>query len=339
MPSEEKFLCKNWLDLVRRTRSIADSQVAKSACSADDEAMVELPPGYESIFQTRHRKECFESRLVLASAGVSAEAHQDDGWWMLVVRSDDAATARTELDAYQRENSDSLPRRRIAIPIYGGAATGAGVYAAVILLVALFSETSAYGVPWRSVGRMQAGLVMDGQWWRVVTALTLHLDAGHILSNLVFGLVFGVLAGRVLGGGVAWLVIVIAGALGNFANAIVQPSDHSSIGASTAVFAALGLLVAHALRPRSHVQDKLFKRWSPLIAGALLLAFIGVGGERTDVTAHVTGFLGGMLVGWIGCRLPGRWLASRKVQISAGVAAIGLVTAAWIVGLIVWQST
>lgn len=297
--------------------------------------MVDLPPGYESILQTRHRKECFESRLVLAAAGVAADAYQQDGWWLLIVQSDDVATAKTELDTYRSENSAASSRRPPAIPVYRGAATAAVVYAAVILLFALFSETSAYDVAWQSTGRMQAGLVMDGQWWRVITALTLHIDSAHILSNLVFGLVFGLMAGRVLGGGVAWLVIVIAGAGGNYANAIVQSPDHSSIGASTAVFAALGVLVAHALRPRASASQNSFQRWSPLIAGGLLLALIGVGGERTDVMAHVTGFLGGVAVGWIGCRLPDRWLANPTVQISAGIATIGLLAGAWTVGLMV----
>jgi membrane associated rhomboid family serine protease len=81
------------------------------------------------------------------------------------------------------------------------------------------------------------------------------------------------------------------------------------------------------------IQDKPVRRWSPLIGGVLLLAFTGVGGERTDVAAHLTGFLAGMLIGWVGCRLPDHWLASRRVQKSAGIATIAMIAAAWIVGL------
>ena len=163
--------------------------------------------------------------------------------------------------------------------------------------------------------------------------MTLHVDVGHLLSNVAFGALFGSLVGRILGGGVAWLVIVSAGAIGNLINAMVQDSAHSSIGASTAVFAALGVLVSHALRPRSAVHQKAFRRWSPLIGGVLLFATMGVGDERTDVTAHMTGFLSGMLIGWAVCRLPSPVLASRVVQGLSGILAVALVLVAWTVGI------
>lgn len=125
-------------------------------------------------------------------------------------------------------------------------------------------------------------------------------------------------------------------ALGNYINAWVQPATHSSIGASTAVFAALGVLVSHSLH---HWGDddrhKRLKRWSPLIGGVVLLGLTGVGGERTDVAAHVTGFVAGMLMGWVGCRLPDRWLASTVVQQLAGVTAVVIVTTAWVVAVAV----
>ncbi len=297
--------------------------------------MYEPPPGYETVFKTRQRDECLKSRLVLDAASISAEAGYRDGWWLLVVNSEDLAVAAAELDAYRQENPDRSTQRSTTVPVYGGAAASVTVYAGIIILIFILTAQSAFGLEWLTAGRMQAGQVTAGETWRIVTALTLHLDAGHILSNLVFGAVFGFLAGQVLGGGVAWLTIVVAGALGNFMNAMVQSPTHSSIGASTAVFAALGVIVAHALRPWSSVQERPLRRWSPLVGGVLLLAFTGVGGERTDVVAHLTGFLAGLLIGWVGCGLPDHWLASGAVQKSAGLASVAIVALAWIVGLVV----
>jgi cytochrome c biogenesis protein CcdA len=99
------------------------------------------------------------------------------------------------------------------------------------------------------------------------------------------------------------------------------------------VFAALGILVSHSLHHWRDDRRRRLKRWSPLICGVVLLAFTGVGGERTDVAAHVTGFLAGMLMGFLGCRLPDRWLANAAVQKWSGLAAIALVAAAWIVAI------
>jgi membrane associated rhomboid family serine protease len=296
--------------------------------------MYQPPPGYEIVLRTRSPEEDRESRLVLDAAGVPAKSHHQEGWWLLVVRRDDLTSATAELNAYRQENLEPSYHRDAPAPVFAGAKTAVIAYAGVLIVIAIFSAQSTLGLQWLSAGRMQAGRVMAGEWWRTVTALTLHVDGVHLVANLVFGALFGILAGQVLGGGVAWLAIVVAGALGNLINAMVRAPDHASIGASTAVFAALGLLVAHALRPRKAVPEKLLRRWSPMIGGLVLLAYTGLGGDRTDVVAHLAGFVAGLLTGWVGCSLPTPWLAHRKVQLLAGFAAIASVCCAWIVGLI-----
>ena len=40
------------------------------------------------------------------------------------------------------------------------------------------------------LGQAQAQLLLEGQWWRAATALTLHADAGHVLGNCLFGALF-----------------------------------------------------------------------------------------------------------------------------------------------------
>ncbi|TWU40901.1 Rhomboid family protein [Novipirellula artificiosorum] len=275
-----------------------------------------------------------ESRLVLDSAGIPARTFHQDGHWQIAVRAEDYDRVVAELQAYRQEEmadrSPSLGR----IPLFSGSLLGLLGYSLGIVSVFILADVSAYGIDWSAVGEMRAGDVVAGQWWRTLTALTLHVDGVHLGSNLVFGCVFGLLAGRILGGGVAWLTIVVAGALGNLINAFVRDADHVSIGASTAVFAALGIMVAHALRPRTLLREKAMKRWSPLVGGVLMLAMLGTGGERTDVMAHVSGFVAGVMIGWIGCRLPDRYLARDDVQFAAGFAAFGIIAVAWIFAVI-----
>ncbi|MGI9473311.1 MAG: rhomboid family intramembrane serine protease, partial [Rubripirellula sp.] len=291
------------------------------------------PQGFRTVFQSDHQQRCLESRLVLESVGIRSEAVRYEGQWMLIVSDADVEQSTEELASYGQERTDHADRDARPTPIYGGAVTGVVIYAGLMMLVAVLMGTSALGYDWFSAGRMQAGLVVQGQWWRTITALTLHLDIGHLSSNLVFGIVFGLLAGRVLGGGVAWLVILLAGSLGNLMNALVQVAEHTSIGASTSVFAALGVLVSHALRPSRSAHERPLKRWSPLIGGLLLLAFTGVGGERTDVTAHVTGFVAGLALGWAAASMPSEWLGSRRLQQISGIVAIALVVMAWTLAL------
>ncbi|QDS94362.1 Rhomboid family protein [Roseimaritima multifibrata] len=291
--------------------------------------MANLPLEDEVVFRAPSRETCFESRLVLEAVGIPSDMRPQAGSWVLVVPSQYVPAAFAELHAYQQDHPAETTRPASKVQTYSGAIAGIVLYAATILSVALLANLSAYGWDWNSIGVMRAGEVTSGEWWRTITALTLHADSRHLASNLLFGGLFGLMAGRIFGGGVAWLCITLGGALGNAMNAFAQSADHASIGASTAVFAALGMMVAHALRPRSFERGNRMKRWSPLIAGVLLLSFIGVGDERTDVLAHVTGFIAGLGIGWGASRLPARWLSNEFVQTGCGVAAIGLVIVAW----------
>ncbi len=295
--------------------------------------MYEPPAGHQVACETGYRGEATELRFVLESLGIKSKIKQFRGGWLILVPSGEAIRAVEEIASYQRESAEQSSERPVVIPTYGGTLFGVSVYAGVLMLVAVLMGRSAFGFDWWTAGQMQAGLVMEGQWWRTVTALTLHLNPGHIGSNLVFGCVFGLMAGRVLGGGVAWLVIVFSGALGNFVNALLQSAEHTSIGASTAVFSALGVLVSHALQSRSGPREKFLKRWSPLIGGLVIFGFTGIGGENTDVTAHATGLLAGLVLGWVGAALPPDWLSSRRIQQVCGAVALMFVATAWAVGL------
>jgi rhomboid protease GluP len=298
-----------------------------------------FPAGTAVIYRTRYRNRCRERRLVLEALGIPAEEAFVEGWWLIAVAERDHAKALAELEAFSRE-SVSPPRPPVVrVPVISGGRLGLLCYVCVMLGVAVLANSWALGYDWYEAGAMLAGPVRDGEWWRTVTALTLHGDAGHLTANLIFGAVFGLLAGQALGGGLAWAGTLLAGALGNGLNALIQPPSHASIGASTAVFAALAMVVAHSMRYWSLMSSGWFRRWSPLIGGVLLLAYTGTGGERTDVVAHVTGFLAGLLIGGLGSLLPESRLKNRRLQVSAGVLAGIVVTLCWVFALHAWAST
>ncbi len=144
------------------------------------------------------------------------------------------------------------------------------------------------------------GLVAGREWWRPFTALFLHADPGHLLGNVAIGGIFCVIVARSLGAGLGWLLILLAGTLGNALNAWLRfPDSFASIGASTATFAALGILVGdaggNAWRFRS--ARGLWAVFIPVIAGFILLGWYGSGGENTDVAGHFWGWLAGVTLG------------------------------------------
>jgi membrane associated rhomboid family serine protease len=286
------------------------------------------------VLRSRYREACLEARLVLDAAGIESELLYADGWWLLLVDEMDLPRCAEELEAYHRENRSRPRRRIIKVPVLSSGRVGLLAYAAVLLAVSVMANGWAFGFDWFDAGAMQAARVTDGEWWRTVTALTLHGDAGHLTANLVFGTVFGLLAAQALGSGVAWCGILAAGALGNALNAVIQQPGHSSIGASTAVFAALAIVVAHSMRYWTLLAGGALRRWSPLVGGVLLLAYTGTGGERTDVAAHLTGFIAGLAIGWVGSLMPPEQLRRMRVQSTAAISAMGLLMLAWGLALV-----
>ena len=256
----------------------------------------------------------------------------DDGWveerdWGLFIRRGNATVALDQLECYRVEN---LPARIRIPPIITFDSGWAGVlgYLCVLWALPALEAWSFFGLDWRAAGRMDAALVRDGEWWRVITALTLHGDLAHILGNSLFGAVFGLMAGRYLGSGLCWLLVLLAGAAGNGVNAWLRPDGFASLGASTATFACVGMTAAFVWR-RGYFRGRGWRRgFAPIAAGLALLAFTGMGGANTDVLAHVAGFACGLGVGAAIAPFDIRRLGYSG-QVLAGAVAAVLIVAAW----------
>lgn len=146
------------------------------------------------------------------------------------------------------------------------------------------------------------GLIGHGDWWRPFTALFLHADAPHLIGNLLSGLFFGTLVARSIGPWRGWALILACGTLGNLITSLVTwPESFTSIGASTAVFGALGILsgLGFSFMLRVHMKLPWAKTAAPVLAGVILLGWLGGGSEtgNTDVLGHVFGFGSGLTAG------------------------------------------
>jgi membrane associated rhomboid family serine protease len=141
-----------------------------------------------------------------------------------------------------------------------------------------------------------AGHILAGQLFRCVTALLLHTDTLHLLTN-VFGIViFGTAVASYCGWGVGWLMILLAGAAGNLMTAGWYGQAHLSIGSSTAVFAAVALSAVLMSRIFSKRYERSWRSWMPVVGAMALVGMMGVA-PHTDFAAHLLGFVSGFLFG------------------------------------------
>jgi rhomboid protease GluP len=306
--------------------------VESGAGGGEDTAVDARPLSDETVFRAHSRHACAEVALVLEAVGLRPVVHELDGAWVIVVAAHDAPQARGEIAAWLAENRPrpEQPDR----PASGQARAGVAAYVAIVVLVALAVGNYAFDRDWLEAGRIHGAAMLGGEWWRALTALTLHADLEHLAANVFFGGVFGWFAGRYLGSGVAWLLILLAGACGNVVNVLVLGAGHRAIGASTAVFAALGLLGALGWAGRRGSRRGRIYRWGPVVAAVALLAYTGAGGERTDIGAHLWGFAAGLGAGALAERIPRPLLERGAIQLATGFAALGLLVVAWTVALI-----
>jgi membrane associated rhomboid family serine protease len=260
--------------------------------------------------------------LVLDAEGIPHELRSVAAeQWALVVEDADAERALAVLAAFERENPPLGRRPSLPQPLAGGIAAGL-VFGLSLLALHIWTGPDSPGSAWFARGSAEAEKILAGEWWRVATALTLHADAAHAAGNAVLGGLFLALLARELGAGIASWVVLLAGAAGTLLAALLVRHSFVSVGASTAVFGALGALAA--LQAADPGQRR--RAWLPLGAGIALLAFLGAG-KRADFAGHLCGFVAGVLLGFAAGRLP-RW-RSRIGQMALALAAAAAPVAAW----------
>ena len=293
--------------------------------------------GYVAIRSTRRRALADEWALVLVAEGLHPSLAGDSGGFVLALPGEEVERARVLLEAWESEGRERAAEAAAAArpdPSHDPRATlHALAVAAGFAAFFLWTGPADPGMAWFARGAADAARVGGGEPWRAVTALTLHDDAAHLLGNAIAGALF--LAGvfRAFGAGLGGALALAAGAAGNLANAwIHRGAAHLSIGASTAVFGALGLLAGRALLRGRALGARGRRAWTPVAAALALLAMIGTEGPHVDLWAHACGLAMGVALGVV-ATLCGWSRAPRALQWTAGAAAIALILASWTLAL------
>ncbi len=272
-----------------------------------------------------------EAGLAILAMGKAYWTLLHEGAFVLCVTETDYDLVRQELEAVARL---ARRRRRIVPSTYHEFSFGylSFLIYTVVLVFCFFWQQNG---DVQSLGRVDAARIVEqGEWWRVVTALTLHGDLIHLVSNLVAGMGFAFFVARFFGAASGWLLILLSGAFGNALNAWVYfPEDHFSIGASTAVFGALGLLTGVGLwvALTEGGERRTMPRWLvPIFGGLTLLGLIGVGDGLVDVAAHISGFICGTLIGLLGAIFQRGFLRLQSYHIwVAGISLLAVGLAWW----------
>lgn len=265
-----------------------------------------------------------DDSLVLLSQGIDHRLTRlETGPFQIHILPEHEEKARLQLALYRKENppkeeNPPLPLSFSLQPLWV-------LLAPTIFTLVDFSNKVNLHTP----GISDAGKVLKGEWFRSITAQTLHGDMRHLASNLLCGyIVMNMISFRIPLLRLAPF-IVLASAVANLCVSFTVQTDFRSLGFSTFVFAAIGCLSVIEFRLMPKETHGMLRRFAPLCGAASLAVFLGLG-ENADILGHAYGFLAGLFCGFIPSKKALRW--GTPLATADGIGLLfyyGLYAAAW----------
>lgn len=273
--------------------------------------------------------------LILSAVGISHRIQPISAQhFEIFVSISDLQEAADELQDYEEENLHwpPCPTYDNYAPVFRAMAPI--VAALLIYIYGLSGEWSKESIWFTSGAGDSAAILSSHQYYRLITALTLHADAVHLLGNCFLGsfmLHFLLLA---TGNGIGLFSVLVTSTLANFINVLVHGPGHHFVGFSTAVFVVIGMLCT--IRFADNAKQSMFPLLMPVMAGFALLALLGSSGERTDLGAHLFGLLCGLITGNI-VRFKHftKWRESISIQMTLVSLSLFIVWTSWLKALTV----
>jgi len=222
----------------------------------------------------------------------------------------DRAEIANRLGWLTKEIGDARASRR-----YFARARGEALVPATLLVVAVSIVVTV--TAWASLGtrvdlypilELDKQAVLAGEWWRLWTVTLVHglppFGYLHLAFNMYALYLAGSLVEQLYGARLFVLLYLLGAASGSVAS-VLAGGDRPSVGASGAVFALFGILLAVA-RIHLPLVDRraraLLAQLGPIVAFNLVFGFLNTG--AIDNAAHVGGLLGGLWLGFL--LVPGR---------------------------------
>lgn len=198
----------------------------------------------------------------------------------------------------------SRPSWAFAPATYVVVGINCAVYLAMVLRgVSFWDPTTDQLLHW---GANNGALVLQhGEWWRLITAMFVHVGIIHIATNMWCLWNLGLLAEPLMGPFGVFAAYLLTGFAGNLLSVAAHGPDRIvGAGASGAVFGLAGVLIVllkSPLLPLPKFELKKLRRsviyFALLNLGIGLYTAIGPSPIRIDNMAHLGGFLSGLALG------------------------------------------
>jgi membrane associated rhomboid family serine protease len=281
-------------------------------------------PAQETLIAARNKREAMDFGLVLASQEIEATVIRDEYGWAVSVLERDYDRALTTLAQWKKENRGWQWRNPLPKAVGRVFHWTSLVWACAT--AAIYVWSLAPGI--KDAGVVDNTKVAAGEWWRLFTAVTLHADLAHLLSNITTGLILFGLAMARFGTGPALLATFISGALGNVASFYMYSGPYHGLGASGMVMGALGLLAVPTVEENWRMSTVAGLVLRGIAATFLMLTLLGFS-PGTDIVAHLGGFVSGVALGLVMMIIPPKRLQDSVTNLATGGLFLAVMTASW----------
>jgi len=253
-----------------------------------------------------------------------------------------AATAAALLPSVQ--DADHLASRTFVrkLQMLPGAASEATSMTNILIAlnVLAFVAMGFAGAGWIETASMRpyllfaannAAATTDGEWWRIVTCMFVHYGLLHLALNMWALYQTGRFVERLFGRPLFTLAYLGSGIAGSFTTIFWHGDKVWSAGASGAVFGVYGALLGFMLREKQSIPRPVLQ---PLMKSTLTFAgynlLFGAVVPHIDNSAHIGGFAGGVLFGWLTALPVERETRARlgRGRLALGLVALAAITAA-----------
>ncbi|MBB1063718.1 rhomboid family intramembrane serine protease [Limosilactobacillus fastidiosus] len=139
-------------------------------------------------------------------------------------------------------------------------------------------------------------LIREGQWWRLITPVFLHIGVAHLIINSITLYFLGIYIEELFSHWRMLAIYLVSAFTGNLASAYFLPNTISA-GASTALFGLFGafLMLGESFRDNSLIHD--LSRQFLILVGINIVMDLFLPG--IDLAGHLGGLFGGFLVSYV----------------------------------------
>lgn len=169
----------------------------------------------------------------------------------------------------------------------------------VFIHIALYLVSALPIFPQLWVYEQLAGVnlfISEGEWWRLVTPIFVHLGFAHLLFNSFSLVLFGPPLEKHLGKAKFIGLYLASGVFANIITYVIKPLTYSHVGASGAIFGLFGFYIAMIILKNHFITRESRQIILPIVVIGVVMTFMQSG---INITAHIFGLIGGFVIGWI----------------------------------------